>query len=446
MMAPRPEAGGADADRDQEPEVSRRKLIVAAACLLGATFVPYVQATIGPLMMLPMIGEFGWTRTQFAFGNTFLFVFGAITVLVFGRVADRYGPRVILLLGAVCGGATMLLLSRQDAHLWRLYLAYALLGVFGSSGVGYTKIIGTLFTRHRGKALALFGAESTVALAVLPLLTNTLNVHVGWRGTYAVYGIIMIALAPVLYLVVRGPGLSSPIPQGNAVPAVGAGAAAGNAPTPEGFTPPQIRRDRVFWFVMLTAALGGGLDAGLRVHIIAAITDKGFTPTVAAQVLSAATLVGLLGTLVAGFAMDHFRTARVLSVFGLVAALGCFTFGLASVAFGGLALVVGGLAIQRTAMAGIMPGSTYALTRFVGMRSFGEAYAIQVVVQGIAMGISPPLFGTLYEKAGSYAPMYWIVIGGALGASLLYLMLGPYRFGARPGGARTAAPVQPARG
>ncbi len=35
-----------------------------------------------------------------------------------------------------------------------------LLGAFGSTGLGYTKIIGTLLMRHRGKALALRGAES----------------------------------------------------------------------------------------------------------------------------------------------------------------------------------------------------------------------------------------------------------------------------------------------
>jgi MFS family permease len=410
-----------------EPEVTPRKLLIAATCLLGATFIPYVQATIGPLMMLPMIEEFGWTRTQYTFATTFLFIFGAITVLIFGRVADRYGPRTILVLGGACGGATMLLLSQQDVHLWRLYLAYALLGAFGSSGVGYTKIMGTMFMRHRGKALALFGAESTVAMAILPLLTNSLNVHLGWRGTYVVYGLIMFALTPVLFMLVRGPGLSSPVQPARVAPAP-ATAVDSAPPTPEGLTPPQIRRDRIFWLIMLTAVLGGGLNAGLTAHIIAAITDKGFSATTAAGVLSAATLAGLAGTLLAGFAMDHFRTAKILSAFGFTAALGALLFAVANTSFGGLALLVAGLAIQRAALAGLGPGSTYMLTRFIGMRSFGEAFAMQVVVQGIAMGVAPPLFGMIFDATGSYALVYWIVIGGAAAGALVYLMLGPYRY------------------
>lgn len=407
----------------EEREVTPRKLGIAAVCLLGSTFVPYVQAILGPLMMLPMIQEFGWTRTEFAFGTTFFFVFGAATVLVFGRLADRLGPRAILLLGSVCGGATMLLLSQQDAQLWRLYLAFALLGAFGSSGLGYTKIIGTLFARHRGKALALFGAESTVALATLPLLTNALNVNFGWRGTFVIYAAIMFVVTPVLFFVIRGPGLSEPAP----LVAAGAPIPAGS-PAAEGLTPPEIRRDRVFWLVMLTAVLGGGINAGLTAHIIAAITDKGFSPTVAASVLSAATLVGLVGTLAAGVAMDHFRTARILSVFGLTSALGTALFAVATAAFGGLPLLVIGLATQRAALAGLGPGTTYMLTRFVGMRSFGEAFAMQVVVQGLAMGITPPLFGMLFERHGSYAPTYWIIGIGAVVGAVIYLVLGPYRY------------------
>lgn len=412
----------------EEPEVTPRKLLVAATCLLGATFVPYVEAVSGPLMMLPMIEEFGWTRTQYSLATTFLFVFGAVTVLIFGRVADRFGPRLILVIGAACGGATMLLLSQQDMQLWRLYLAYALLGAFGSSGLGYTKIIGTMFRRHRGKALALFGAESTVAMATLPLLTNYLNVHVGWRGTYMVYAAIMFVLTPVLFMMLRGPGLSTPTAAASRAPANAPAPVAAGAPAPEGLTPPEIRRDRIFWLIMLTTVLAGGLNAGLTAHIIAAITDKGFTATTAAGVLSAATLAGLAGTLLAGLAMDFFKTARILSAFGVTAALGALLFALASTSFGGLTLLVAGLAIQRIALAGLGPGTTYMITRFVGMRSFGEAFAMQVVVQGIFMGITPPLFGMIFDTTGSYALVYWILIGGALAGAAVYLMLGPYRY------------------
>lgn len=416
----------------EEPELSPRRLFVAAVCLLGATFVPYVEAIIGPLMMLPMSGEFGWTRTQYSFATTFMFFSGAVTGLFFGRVADRFGPRLILLVGAVCGGVTMLLLSLQDGQLWKLYLAYGALGAFGSTGLGYTKIVGTLFVRHRGKALALFGAETMLAMATLPLLTNFLIVSRGWRGTYVVYGLIMLAMAVVLFLVIRGPGLDGPAAASRAAAAAGETAAPASAASlAEGLTPAQFRRDRTFWLILLAGVLTAGLYAGMLTHIIAAISDKGFSPTTAAGVLSVATLAGIIGTLAAGFALDHFRTARILSAFALTATLGILLFATGSAAFGGLVLVAAGLAILRGAVAGMMPGTSYMLTRFVGMRAFGEAFAMVVFVQGIAMGLASPLFGIIFDKTGSYVAVYWIMGAGTTIAAAIYLTaLGPYRYNA----------------
>jgi MFS family permease len=408
----------------EEPEVTPRKILIGVVCLLGSAFVPYVEATTGPLMMLPMIQELGWTRTQYAFGTTFMFISGAVSVLAFGRIADRFGSRTILLLGSVGGGITMLALSRQGTQLWQLYLAYALLGACGSSGLGYTKIIGTLFAKHRGKALAIFGAESTLALAMLPLLTSALNERLGWRGTYVVYAIIMFALSPVLYFVIRGPGLSQPA-GGNGP--VGAVAVAPPAAA-EGLTPAEIRRDRAFWLVVLAAVLCSGLNAGLTAHIIAAVADKGFSQATAAGVLSAATFIGLAGTLAVGVAMDYFRTAKVMAIFALLMSVGALVFGLSSAAAGGLALLVVGLGIQRIGFHAMMPGTSYMQTRFVGMRSFGEAFAMQVVALSIGMAFAPPLFGMIYDRTGSYEAMYWIVAGGALAGACVYLALGPYRY------------------
>ncbi len=416
----------------EESDFSSRKMIIAVACLLGSTFVPFVQATTGPFMMLPMIKAFGWSRTDYAFASTFFFVMGSITVFVFGRIADRVGVRPILLAGALFGGATMLLLSFQNAELWRLYATYALLGAFGSSGVGYTKVIGSLFNRHRGKALAIFGAESTVALAVLPILTSTLLTHFGWRGTYVAFGLIMFCMAPVIFFLIQEPGTGGrgltntlrPKPAAESKPAAAA---------LEGLTTAQLWRDRTFWLIVLAAVLMGGLHQGLITHIVAAMVDKGFSPTVAAGALSFSTLAGLIGTFTAGFALDHFRTARIMSAFALASAVGILLLGVVTASFGGLPLLILATSIQYACMAIMRIGPTYLQTRFLGLKAFGQANAIQVIFQGIAMAISPPLFGIIYDRTGSYGPMYWILAASALVGAVVYLLLGPYRYETQPG-------------
>jgi len=432
----------ADLDRGaedrEESDFSPRKMVIALACLIGSTFVPFVQATTSPFMMLPMIKEFGWTRTDYAFASTFMFILGSITALIFGRVADRIGVRPILLAGAICGGATMILLSFQNAELWRLYGTYALLGTFGSSGVGYTKVIGSLFTRHRGKALALFGAESTIALAILPILTSTLLSHFGWRGTYVAFGLIMFCVAPIIYFVIPEPGAKRAL-AGRPAPSEGAPPPAVAQPL-EGMTASQVRGDRTFWLIVLTAVLFGGLYQGLITHIVAAIVDKGFSATAAAGAMSASTLVGLAGAFAGGFALDHFRGVRVFAVFPALLGVGVALLGVVSASFGELPLLIMAVGLQGAAVSAMRPGLTYLLTRFVGLRAFGEANAIQVVFSGLAMAASPPLFGIIYDKTGSYGPMYWILAGGAGAAAVVYMLLGPYRYGTA--GSPTAASGQ----
>jgi len=300
----------------------------------------------------------------------------------------------------------------------RLYATFALLGAFGSSGVGYTKVMGTLFTRHRGKALAVFGAESTVALALLPVLTNAFIAHFGWRGAYLAYGLIMFSVAPVIYFVIHEPGMRT-----------AAGRPTDRPPPPmEGMTSSQFLRDRTFWLLVLLAVVSGGLYQGMLTHVVAAMTDKGFSATTAADVLAISTLTGLVGTLLGGFAVDHFRTARPVAAFALLSAAGAAMFAVVNVASGGVPLLIAAMAAQGAATAALRPIASYLQTRFFGLRAFGEANAIQIVFQGTAMAITPPLFGIIYERQGSYALVYWLMIGGGVLSACLYLVLGPYRY------------------
>ena len=221
-------------------------------------------------------------------------------MLLFGRVADRYGPRIILLFGSVCGGATMLLLSQQNAA--------AVAAVSGLCAAGCVRIERAgLHEDHRHACSPAIAArrwrysarESIVALGTLPLLTNALNTHLGWRGTYVVYAVIMFALTPVLYLRDARAGAEHSAARVQARSRRGC-RCRDAPPVLEGLTPAQIRRDRVFWLIVLTAVLGGGLNVGLTAHIIAAITDKGFLVRCRGRCAFRRTLLGLIGAMSIG--------------------------------------------------------------------------------------------------------------------------------------------------
>ena len=190
-----------------EGDFSRRKIKIATAILVGQTFatsiLPYSALTF---VMIPMTREFGWTRTQFSFATTFLFIFGAVSLWPIGRIADRVGVRPVILTGTTIVGLVTIAMSRQTASLALLFALYTLLGMFGSTGVAYTKVAAALFTQNRGKALAILGAESTVAAAIIPILTNFLMLNYGWRTMYVVFGALILAIVPILYFTIEEPG------------------------------------------------------------------------------------------------------------------------------------------------------------------------------------------------------------------------------------------------
>jgi len=143
----------AELERQIESDFSPRKLKVAAGILVGQSFgtsiLPYSAMM---LMLMPLTHEFGWTAAQFSWAVTALFVAGAVSLWPIGRIADKVGVRPVLLIGTIMVGLVTLGMSFQTASLWQFYAYYALLGIFGSTGVTYTKVVAALFTEHRGKA------------------------------------------------------------------------------------------------------------------------------------------------------------------------------------------------------------------------------------------------------------------------------------------------------
>ncbi len=194
------DTGGVVATGGEESDFTPRKIKIAVGVMAGQIFatsiLPFAAMS---LVLLPMTKEFGWSRTEFSFATTCIFFFGSISLWPIGRIADRIGVRPVLLFGTTIVGLVTLAMSLQTRSLTMLYVLYGLLGIFGSTGVVYMKIIAATFTRNRGKAMAILGAESMAATALVPLMANALLLNLGWRDMYVAFGAIILVLVPVLF-------------------------------------------------------------------------------------------------------------------------------------------------------------------------------------------------------------------------------------------------------
>lgn len=152
----------------------------------------------------------GATAVIFGITTFTFFWLGIVT----GRLADRFGPRLVLLIGATALFVGLLATSRVNS-LGVGYVTYGA-GVGIAAACGYVPmvaVVGGWFVRRRAVAVGLAVAGIGVGTLVLSPLSAALIDRWGWRDTYVVFAVagagILLACIP---LIDRPPGDGSPQP------------------------------------------------------------------------------------------------------------------------------------------------------------------------------------------------------------------------------------------
>ncbi|HZF26253.1 MAG TPA: MFS transporter [Steroidobacteraceae bacterium] len=411
-----------------ESDFSLRKMKIAGAVLLGQMFasslLPMMALT---LVFVPITTEFKWTPTQFGYATTALMWCGGLVGPLLGYLVDRTGVRLMIIGGTVIVGLITIAISFTQ-QLWYFYLCFGLLGFFGTTAIGYAKVLTALFTQHRGKALALFGLESSLAAAFLPQLIQSLLGRFGWRGLFVIMGLTIIALVPLLYFTLEEPGVtggSRRLFSRRERTAQQPGAA---LPELEGLTAREVFRTRTYWLIVVAILFAAVPGNGLMTFLVPVLGERGFAPADAATYLSVFTIAGAIGTIVGGFVLDRIDTAKISVPFTLCSMASFIILARISAGHGGPTMLHVAAALFGFSFGAHRPMGQFFHTRFFGLRSFTTVFAVQMALMALLFGIAPPLTGHIREATGSYDVVIWASVAGLAVAALLYLVLPPYRF------------------
>ena len=401
----------------EESDFSPRKLKVAAAIIVGTLFGSTVLPMMAlGLLLLPMTEEFDWSRTSFSLGMSAMMLGGALSAPVLGALVDRLGVRPMILGGTVLVGLMTMALSLQSGALWQFLGGFALLGALGSTAVGYAKVLGALFNKHRGKALAIFGVESSLAGALAVPIIQWLLVNHGWRGVFLGMGAIILATVPLLWLWLQEPD----------APAVAPGAAPGEVP---GVPLAEALRSRQFWFITLAGFLAIIPAIGMLPHMIPYMLSRGVEMNSAVGMVALMSVAMAVGTLAGGWCLDRFDSAKVAAPFSLLSTLGIVGLLFLSGGSAGLAILAASTVLIGFAGGAKRPMGTFFQLRFFGLKDFGGILGVQSPFLALGMGIAPPLVGYCYDRLGRYEPALLVMVGMMAVTIVLYLVLGPYRYG-----------------
>jgi len=402
---------GGEPAASRPAELNSRTVIGVTACLIGQMLGSSLLTSAAlPLLLLPITTQFGWTATAFSTAITFMMICGAISGPLIGRLIDHFGARRVILCGTVMVGLTTLGLTTTNRHIWLFYVAHALLGVFGTTALGYVKIIGGLFVQNRAKALAVFGVEAALAGSAAPLLIEAVLSAHGWRAVYLVLGGTILATVPVLFVMLPRTKTAEEIDD----------SAAGTT----GIPPGEALRTGTMWLLIAAVVVGAAPRLGFMAYIVPFLDERGFQAASGASAIASVTISGLAGSLVAGILMDRFPTPLIavpLQLLGMVSVFGLALLGNSTTSWAGLITVS---ALFGFTMQAHLPLMSYFLSRFFGLLHFGQIYGVAVAVVAIGIGLFTPAIGSIIENGLGYTGAIWIMTFGLMLSALLFLRLG----------------------
>src|SRR3954451_1576904 len=159
------------------------------------------------VILLPAIqAEFGVGRDGASAAYTATLVGFAIGGLLLGRLADRRGIGVPLLIGAATLGAGYIAAANVRAY-WQFVLVQAvLIGMLGSAATFGPLVadVSRWFVRRRGIAVSIVASGNYLAGAIWPPLLQHASAAVGWRQAQAGIGVVcLVTLLPLALLLGR---------------------------------------------------------------------------------------------------------------------------------------------------------------------------------------------------------------------------------------------------
>jgi OFA family oxalate/formate antiporter-like MFS transporter len=373
-------------------------------------FVPSFQKSTGAIL-----SEVQWTIT-------FLIVLQTWLSPLQGFLVEKMGPKVLIGLGALMSGAGWIA-SSYITTLWGLYGTYGLLCGIGT-GIVYIGIIGLMvkwFPARRGFATGVVAAGYGFGAILTTFPIDDMLKASGYQRTLVAFGAIFAAIGLIGALMLRAPRAGE-VPTQPPIP----GAVAARDSTPR-----QMLKTPVFWlmFVMMSMMSTGGL------MVITQFTS--FARSFGIDAKSTVVILGMtLAAIPTALTFDRITNGLTRPFFGWVSD----HIGRENTM--GIAFILEGIAIYlmlqyRTdpfllvVLSGLVFfawGEIFSLFPSTLTDTFGTTYATTnygflYMAQGVGSILGAPVAAMIFEKTGSWMPVFGLVIGMDILTGLLALFV-----------------------
>jgi MFS family permease len=368
------------------------------------------------VFLQPIAADTGWSRTGISAAATLDFLCMGAASFLWGAISDRFGTRIVVLLGGILLGIGLVTASRALTLLEFQITFGMLIGVAVGSFYAPMMAAASGWLEHRRNlAVALVSAGMGIGATTVSPAAGWLLAAVDWRTAMLMIGAAAWVLLIPAALLVRPPP-----------PGAHAGAAADQASGSGGGhmqSAGQALLTPQFAAIALTHFACCAAHSGPIFHMVSYATVCGLSPMLAVSVFSLAGLSGLGGRIGLGLLADRIGAKPVLVAGLLVQALsvGAYLFVGALQEFYALAVIFG------LSYGGVMPLYAVLVRDYFGPRVMGTVFGAVSALASLGMALGPWAGGFAFDTYGTYTWLYAGSFAIGLGAVAVALTFRPAR-------------------
>jgi MFS family permease len=386
-----------------------------AAARLAVTLLIMTLGASGmyvvPVVLPTVQADFGVARADASLPYSMLMIGFGVGGLLMGRVADRFGVMVPLILGGISMGCGFVL-AAQAGSITTFNVAHGLLiGLLGSSATFAPLLADTSlwWVKRRGIAVAICASGNYLGGAIWPpIVQHFIEAH-GWRATYLGLGLFagtaMVLLA--LFLRPRPPLAKAAAPR----PGFGQ-----PSERPFGLSPPTALALLCIAGVACCVAMSMP-----QVHIVAYCADLGYGPARGAEMLAIMLGFGIASRLVSGYICDRIGGLRTLLLGSALQGLALLFF----LPFKGLVSLYVISALFGLFQGGIVPSYAIIVREYFTPGKAGARVGAVIMCTMLGMALGGWMSGKVFDLTGSYQAAFvngiaWNLVNLAIAGYLLW--------------------------
>lgn len=356
------------------------------------------------LYMKPMSGHLGFGIEVFSMAIGIANIVWGLAAPFTGAVSDKYGSGRVVIFGALCTVAGLLLMYTANSA-YHLYASGVLLG-FGVAGAGINSLVGAVgraaSPEMRAAAVAKLGIGSGIGLLIALPYTHLLIETIGWQASLAVLAATALFILPLAWPVSGKPPAADPRITPQSLGAALAEAAAHPS----------------FWLLNAGFFVCGFHVVFYAVHLPSYVASQGLDAKYGVIGLTVIGIGNLVGTYLAGQWGKKGSKKWGLSFIYL---------GRAVLFLGFLYLPIDGMTIiLLSAALGMFWLSTIPLTSslvsvFYGPTWMTMLYGVVFFSHQVGSFMGAWMAGYLFDRTQSYDAMWWISVGLGIFAALIHI-------------------------